>query len=111
MPDAKKDIEPPAAVAPPAKKELLPKAALILETQLDIDTGVNITDGAATRAYDLLKTGKMVTPEFSPAGKRAACFNNVENRVKANGGKVVYGWLVEPNRISEKVVNKFGDIA
>jgi hypothetical protein len=95
----------------PIMVERLPEAAIVIETQADIDTGVSITDGDAARAYELLRTNQVERPEFSPTGTRAACFHNVEQQVDSHGGKMIFGWLVEPNRISTSVKNKFGDIA
>jgi len=90
--------------------ERLPEAAIVIETQADIDTGVSITDGTQRVRMNFLGRTKLKGPNspdwntrrLLPQRRATSQFARGQNDLRL---------AREPNRISTSVKNKFGDIA
>lgn len=85
----------------------MPTALGIGYTHYDKLRGHIITATAAREAAKLFFSGAAVVLPYDPSGPYQLCFYNVDERIKADGGKEVTGWMIVQNDSVKTGYNRY----
>jgi hypothetical protein len=84
---------------PRAKRKREPEF-LLYRHEVSAEAAPDVSPANAIRAYDLLRSNKVVRNIRSdPSGPMGCCYHNVEVRVSRKGGELTNGWIISEDTL------------